>query len=70
MLVACDVGNTSIKLVVYKNNKRIAYLRLYNDIHLDFVEELNDFFVNEEINIKEIKNSIIFSVFFSITPIL
>ena len=43
MLVACDVGNTSIKLVVYKNNKRIAYLRLYNDIHLDFDEELNEF---------------------------
>ena len=70
MLVACDVGNTSIKLVVYKNNKRIAYLRLYNDIHLDFVEELNDFFEKEEINIKEIKDSIISSVVPSITPLL
>ena len=43
MFLTCDVGNTSIKLVVYKGNERVAYYLLYNDIHLYFEEEFFDF---------------------------
>ena len=54
MLLTCDVGNTSIKLVVYKGNERVAYYRLYNDIHLDFEEEIFDFLNKENIMIEDI----------------
>lgn len=70
MLVTCDVGNTSIKIVVYNGNKRIAYCRFYNDIHLDFVEELASFFERENIKVKDVQDSIISSVVPSITPLL
>ena len=57
MLLTCDVGNTSIKLVVYKGNERVAYYRLYNDIHLDFEEEIFDFLNKENIMIEDIEES-------------
>lgn len=70
MLITCDVGNTSIKLVVYENDSRIAYYRLYNDINLDFAEEISSFLEKENIKKEDIKDSIISSVVPSITPLI
>ncbi|MDY2731848.1 MAG: type III pantothenate kinase, partial [Erysipelotrichaceae bacterium] len=70
MLLTCDVGNTSIKLVVYKGNERVAYYRLYNDIHLDFEEEIFDFLNKENIMIEDIEDSIVSSVVPAITELL
>ena len=70
MLLTCDVGNTSIQLVVYKGNARIAYYRLYNDIHLDFEEEIFDFLNKENIMIEDIEDSIVYSVVPAITELL
>ena len=70
MLLTCDVGNTSIKLVVYKGNERVAYYRLYNDIHLDFEEEIFDFLNKENIMIEDIEDSIVYSVVPAITELL
>ena len=67
MLITCDVGNTSIKLVVYENDSRIAYYRLYNDINLDFAEEISSFLEKENIKKEDINDSIISSVVPSIT---